>query len=125
MAKSDPTETKLIAELDAKLAPLGHFRARRMFGGQGLYLDDVIFGLIFGNRLYLRVGDRNRADFEQAGMEPFTYQGAEGRTISITYWTCPPAVLKDGAKLRQWAKLARQASAERKTARKPRNSASR
>ena len=34
---------KLIADLDAKLAPLGHFQPR-MFGSHGVYLDDVVSG---------------------------------------------------------------------------------
>ena len=46
MAKPPSPQQNRVADLDAKLAPLGHFRARPMFGGYGLYLDGVIFGLI-------------------------------------------------------------------------------
>ncbi len=113
---SEDSVARLIKSLDAKLAPLGHFRARRMFGGYGLYLDDTIFGLIIWDRLWLRVDDRNRADFETAGMEPFTYAREDGREISMTYWSCPARVVKDAALLRDWVAKARAASAERKTA---------
>ncbi len=113
---SEESIARLIKALDARLAPLGHFRARRMFGGHGLYLDDTIFGLIIWDRLWLRVDDRNRADFEKAGMEPFTYEREDGRQISMTYWSCPPKVLKDAALLRDWVAKAKAASAERKTA---------
>ena len=111
---SKTSDAKLIKDLDAKLAPVGHFQARRMFGGMGVYLDDVIFGLLFDGTLWLRVDDRNRADFEKAGMEPFTYEKSDGKQISITYWECPTKVLKDGKLLGEWVKKARAASAERK-----------
>lgn len=113
MAKKALADT-LLASLDVKLAPLGRFAARRLFGGHGLYLDDVIFALLFRDALYLRVDERNRADFENAGMAPFSYRKADGRTISTTYWSCPAEVLQDPAKLRRWVMLARQASRERK-----------
>lgn len=118
MAKKPAPIPKLIADLDAKLAPLGHFLAKRMFGGHGVYLDDVVFGLIFWDKLWLRVDDRNRADFEKAGMEPFTYEKSGGKPISITYWECPAKVLKDGKKLRDWVAKSKAASAERKKSKK-------
>ena len=121
MAKPAPAETRLIAELDAKLAPLGHFRARRMFGGWGLYLDDAIFGLMAWGKVWFRVDDRNRPDYQKAGMEPFTYS-RETRAVTMTYFRCPDPVLADAAKLRQWAKAARRASVERKSGGKRRAS---
>ena len=118
MSKPPSPQQKLVDEIDIKLASLGHFRALRMFSGFGLYLDGVIFGLVARDRLWLRVDDRSRPDFEQAGMEPFAYS-RDGKSVSLTYFGCPDAVLRDPAKLRKWAKEARRASAERpKSARK-------
>ena len=39
------------------LAPLGRVRTRRMFGGHGLYVDDVFIALVMRGRLYLKVDD--------------------------------------------------------------------
>jgi TfoX/Sxy family transcriptional regulator of competence genes len=36
------------------LAPLGSVTARRMFGGHGLRVDGLFFGLIVFDRLYLK-----------------------------------------------------------------------
>ena len=113
MPKPPSQQQKLVDELDIKLAPLGHFRALRMFSGYGLYLDGTIFGLIARDRLWLRVDDRSRPDFQKAGMEPFAYS-RDGKSVSLTYFRCPDPVLADPAKLRKWAKEARRASAERK-----------
>ena len=118
MAKKPPSpQQKLAAELDAKLAPLGHFRARPMFGGYGLYLDGVIFGLIAWDKVWLRVDDKSRPAFQKAGMEPFTYS-RESKAVTLTYFRCPDDVLADGAKLRKWAKEASRASVERQKPRK-------
>jgi len=35
-----------VEEILERMAPLGALRARRMFGGVGLYCDDVFFGLV-------------------------------------------------------------------------------
>jgi DNA transformation protein len=118
MSKPPSSQQKLVDEIDIKLAPLGHFRALRMFSGFGLYLDGVIFGLVARDRLWLRVDDRSRPDFQKAGMEPFIYS-RDGKSVSLTYFRCPDPVLADPSKLRRWAKEARRASVERpKSARK-------
>jgi len=111
----NPIAADLIAQLDMKLAPLGHIRARRMFSGYGVYLDGVVFALVLRGKLLLRVDDKTRPDFVKAGMKPFSYtRPSTGKTIRVeSYYECPGAVLADGAKLRRWSKEARRASAER------------
>ena len=113
----------LIRKLETVTAPLGEFRARPMFGGHGLYLDGLMFGLIAYDRLYLKTDAQSRAKFEAAGSKPFSYE-ARGRPVVITsYWLCPPAALKDAKRLRDWLGTALDAarrSKAAKPARKPR-----
>jgi len=47
-----------------QFSKFGGVSIRRMFGGSGLYRDDVMFGLVTSDVLYLRTDDRNRRDFE-------------------------------------------------------------
>src|SRR5437588_44362 len=54
-----------------QLEELGGVTARAMFGGVGLYHEDVFFGIIARDALYLKVSDANRGDYERAGMRPF------------------------------------------------------
>lgn len=114
MAKVD----NLIATLATRLAPLGALRARAMFGCHGLYLDDAMFGLVAAGRLYLKTDAATRPAFETAKSKPFLYQSA-ARTIPMSYWLCPPAVVKDPRKLRAWVTAARDAG-RRARAAKPR-----
>jgi DNA transformation protein len=92
------------------LTPLGHARARSMFGGYGLYLDGLITGIIAWDMLYLKVDDGNRADYESAGSQPFTYDG-RGKPIAMSYWEVPAEIIEDPERLRDWALRARAASA--------------
>lgn len=51
-----------------QLAGLGPIRARKMFGGVGIYLHGLFFALIADEVLYFKVDDSNRPDYEAAGM---------------------------------------------------------
>lgn len=110
MIVAKAAEKSLIAALDAKLTPLGPFRARPMFGGYGLYIDGLIFGLIAWEQLFLKVDERNCGDFEAAGSEPFRYQTSRGETSITSYWRCPDNILNDTKKLQLWASGALAAS---------------
>jgi len=65
--------------------------ARRMFGGVGLYKEDVFFGIIDDDVLYMKVGDVNRPDYERAKCQRFEPYG-NGRA-SFTYYSVPVSVL--------------------------------
>src|SRR5690348_12186876 len=85
-----------------QLSGLGRLTWRRMFGGAGLYCGDSFFALIFKDQLYFKVDDRNRAAFEQRGMERFRPY-ANKPTLSMTYNAVPVDVLEDAEQLREWA----------------------
>ncbi|MFM8471192.1 MAG: TfoX/Sxy family protein, partial [Limisphaerales bacterium] len=44
---------------------------RRMFGGEGLYLGGVFFGILHQGRLLFKTDASSRADYDAAGMGPF------------------------------------------------------
>ena len=64
------TEEFLDFVLD-QLAMLEGVYARSMFGGHGLYLDETFFGIVHGERLYLKTDATSRAKYVDAGMGPF------------------------------------------------------
>lgn len=97
------------------MTPLGHARGRAMFGGWGIYLDGLIAGIIAWDTLYLKVDERNRADYEAAGSQPFRYEG-KGKPIAMSYWEVPAEILEDPERLREWVAQAHAASGR---ARKP------
>lgn len=85
-----------------RLAPLGAPRGRAMFGGWGIYVDDVFMGLIAYDALYFKVDDANRADYQAEGVGPFTYTG-QSKPIEMSYWEVPSHVIDDAPRLHDWA----------------------
>src|SRR5262245_12075447 len=78
-----------------QLAALREVRARKMFGGIGLYAGDVFFGLIASDVLYLKVDDSNRARYETAGCEPFRPYPDKSSAMTMPYYNVPVTVLED------------------------------
>jgi DNA transformation protein len=87
------------------LAPLGTARAKRMFGGYGLYVDELFVALIASERLYLKADWQTQTAFEKAGCEPFVYDG-KGKPITMSYWTVPAEAMESPALMQPWARQA-------------------
>jgi DNA transformation protein and related proteins len=102
-----------------QLAGLGGVSSRRMFGGAGLYCDEIFFGLIADDVLYLRVDDSNRDDYTARGMAQFRSY-ADRPHVSMNYYETPADVLEDARQLVTWARrsLAVAMQAPAKTARR-------
>ena len=75
---------------------------RAMFGGIGLYSDDVFFGLIAADVLYLKTDDSNRAAFEKLGAGPF--RPYPDRPMTMPYYSVPARILEDPDELVIWAR---------------------
>ena len=82
----------------------GTIRSKRMFGGVGLYIDEVFCGIIGpqSGQLYLKVDDSNRADYLRENMQPF--QTPKG---TMSYYTVPAHILENPQDLKAWALKAR------------------
>jgi len=107
----------LAERVTAWLLPLGPVRARRMFGGWGLFHEDLMFALIADARLFLKVDDETDRRFAEAGCKSFSYARGEGRRIVMSYREAPAGTTEDPEALLPWAALALEA-ARRARARK-------
>ncbi len=87
----------------------GPIRMRRMFGGWGIYHDGLMFGLYASGRLYLKTDVYNVAQFEAAGSEPFTYT-QRGKSVKLSYWSAPEAVLDECEQAVFWGRRAFEAA---------------
>ena len=88
----------------------GSVSARRMFGGQGLYHEGLMFAIVMNNRLYLKVDEINRPEFEALGLTPFTYP-MKGKDVALSYWTAPDAIFDEPTEAVRWARSAWDAAA--------------
>ena len=87
------------------LAPLGAVRAKRMFGGHGLYCDDLFFALIAEEHLYLKVDATTQPAFAAAGCAPFVYD-MKGKPMTMSYWSVPAEAMESPALMQPWARQA-------------------
>jgi len=87
-----------------QLAGLPGIRDRAMFGGVGLYADDLFFGILASDILYFKVDDSNRHDYDLAGDRPF--KPYADRAMTMSYYMVPIEIMEDAAALVQWAKRA-------------------
>jgi DNA transformation protein and related proteins len=101
-----------VDDLLERMERLGALRARKMFGGSGIYCDGVFFALVADSVLYFKVDAENLADFERAGMarfRPFPDRGG----ASMGYYEVPLEVQERPAKLVEWARKALAAAQRR------------
>jgi len=64
------------------------------------------YGIKKNGKLYFKVGDYNRADYEKHGSKPFTYTGQKGKTYEMSYWEVPDDCLEDQEMLEQFVEKA-------------------
>lgn len=85
--------------------PFGRIRARRMFGGYGIYHDGIMFALVSGDTLYLKADDRTASLFETRSLPRFEYTRA-GRTVGLSYYEAPEEIFDDPDEALAWARRA-------------------
>lgn len=78
--------------------------SRRMFGGVGLYHDDLFFGLVADDVLFFKVGAANREDYVARGCKAFQPRMRDQTVYSMSYFAVPPEVLEDAEDLASWAR---------------------
>lgn len=100
--------------VEEQLSGVVPIQTRAMFGGVGIYSDGLFFALIAEDKLYLKVSDLNRTDFEAAGMGPFFPFDSP---TPMHYWELPPGTLEAPDELRVWVD---KAIAVAEAAKKPR-----
>ena len=86
-----------------QLAGAGRLHCRAMFGGYALYCGSDFFGMISGDRLYLKTDAATVCHYVGRGMAPFR----DARQESLrTYYGVPPDVVRDRARLTEWVRAA-------------------
>ncbi|WP_419901200.1 TfoX/Sxy family protein [Kiloniella sp.] len=98
--------------------PLGHVSVKPMFGGHGLYFEDIMFALEAYGEIYLKTDKETESLFSNAGSEPFTYEG-KSKPIKMSYWLVPSIGWEDHETFLYWAELAITVSKRAKRKKKP------
>lgn len=92
------------------LSGSGPVRIKRMFGGHGIYVDDLFVAIVTGETLYLKADAESAARFEAAGCTAFSYEAKGKKRVSLNYWSAPAEAMESPALMRPWARLAMEAA---------------
>jgi len=84
---------------------VGPVHAKGMFGGYGIYLDGLMFGLVADSVLYLKTDKQTENEFKDRGLEAFTYS-KKGKEFRMSYYQAPEEALEDGEEMNTWANKA-------------------
>lgn len=97
--------TEFVQHLTEVFRLFGPVRSRRMFGGYGVYHQDVMIGLVADDTLFLKTDAVSAQIFSDAGCRPFEYS-KHGTTLKMSYFSAPSEVLEDPHVAKTWAALA-------------------
>ena len=87
----------------------GRITLRRMFAGYGIFHDDVMFGLVYNETLYLKTDVENLIDFKKQNLKQFEYT-RQGRRVGLSYYQAPDSILEDPNEAAEWAHRAFEAA---------------
>lgn len=109
--------TEFVDYLREIFAGFGDVRSRRMFGGYGLFHNDLMMGLIADDVLYLKADKESAAAFTDRGLDPFEYT-KNGKTMKMSYFLAPEEIFDDPDEAKRWAALAYDAAVRSRTPKK-------
>ncbi len=84
-----------------QLIDLRQVTCRAMFGGYGLYHRTVFFGIIYQERLYLKVIPATVEQYKAHGMKPFRLNSKQ--TLR-SFYEVPIQIIEDSQQLTEWAR---------------------
>ena len=87
------------------LAPLKNVRARKMFGGYGIYRESVMFGLVADGVLYFKADEESIPDYEALGLGPFLFE-KNGKMVAMSYYQVSADAMDSSSDLCEWAEKA-------------------
>jgi DNA transformation protein and related proteins len=102
---------------DDLFSAFGPITLRRFFGGEGICAGEIMFGMIFGERLYFKTDAHTRDAFLAEACEPFTFEKA-GETVVTGWYALPDRLYDDPEELARWAQQALAVAAASETAAK-------
>lgn len=97
--------SEFVDYLPEAFSAFGAIGIRKMFGGHGVYHDEIMIGLIADDMLYLKVDKQSEQQFKALDLPQFKYPKAN-KLIGMSYYLAPAEALEDPDEMRYWAQLA-------------------
>ncbi len=101
----DKSSSDTLVRVQNTLSSLGNVTHRSLFGGYSLAIDDAVFAMLAGGKLYLRASNESR-DYQHAHNPPMLVCTRRGRHISLNYYLVDETLWNSPALLRDHARMA-------------------
>ena len=83
-----------------QLRDLEEIEARRMFGGYGLYRDDIFFGIVHKGKLFFKIDEGTVGAYRKHKMKAFR---PNAKQTLKSYYQVPVEIIEDADELCEWA----------------------
>ena len=102
-----PKPTEFVQHVVETMRDFGAVRTKAMFGGWGIWRDEVFFALIVDDTLFLKTDAETLPVFRARGLEPFVFEKTQtGEKVTTSYVQAPEEALDSPAEMLEWARLA-------------------
>jgi DNA transformation protein len=95
------------------LSPHGNIRSRAMFGGYGIYCNELFVAIIVDDTLFFKTSEQTRSSFIERQCKPFEYEN-KGRHVSMSYYEVPSDAIDSSEGIEEWLHLALKAADKKK-----------
>lgn len=95
-----------LEELFEEFKPI---KTRMMFGRHGIYHNNIMFGLVVGDTIYLKADETTARYFVSKGLGQFEYMKGDIR-VKMSYYLAPKEILEDRETASLWARRAYEAA---------------
>jgi DNA transformation protein len=97
-------------EIEEMFQSLGPVTIKRMFGGKGIYHLGRIVAVEVRGEMLLKADDKSAPEFHTAGARQWAYEGKQGKSVNMPYWSIPDDAFDDPDIMAHWVRLAYQAA---------------
>ncbi len=94
-------EKTFVASLVDTFQIIGPSRAKAMFGGYGIYIDECMVGLVADAVLYLKVDKALSKQYADKGLPHFTFVKND-KPVEMSYCQAPEELFDDLALMLEW-----------------------
>jgi DNA transformation protein and related proteins len=91
-------------------APVGRVTIRKMFGGYGIYHNQLFIALSHDGMIWLKTDENTCPAFERAGSRAFQYMKKQGGVAVMSFWLLPEICFDDEEELKRFVALAHSAA---------------
>lgn len=102
--------SEFIQYIKEVFSDFGTVEIKRMFGGYGVFYNQLMIGLIADEELYLKADTDTENHFIEMDLSQFEYQKKD-RVIKMSYYQAPEIIFDDPQQATIWADRAYQAAA--------------